>query len=50
MQNKPKMQIKFGFYYLTMQLEIMKNMINKGFNSRLLEIFSNKNKIFLLIK
>ena len=31
MQNQPKMQIKFGFYYLNMHLKIMKNMKNMGF-------------------
>ena len=31
MQNKPKMQLTFGFYYQKMHLKIMKNMINMGF-------------------
>ena len=31
MQNKPKMQLTFGFYYPKMHLKIMKNMINMRF-------------------
>ena len=31
MQNKPKMQLTFGFYYQNMHLKIMKNMINMRF-------------------
>ena len=31
MQNKPKMQLTFGFYYQKMHLKIMKNMINMRF-------------------
>ena len=33
MQNKPKMQLTFGFYYQKMHLKIMKNMINMRFIS-----------------
>ena len=34
MENKPKMQLIFGFYYQKMHLKILKNMINMRFISR----------------
>ena len=34
MQNKPKMQLTFGFYCQKMHLKIIKNMINMTLNMR----------------
>ena len=38
MQNKPKMQLTFGFYYQKMHLKIIKNMINMSFITAILTI------------